>query len=105
MSILSWMSIILSLIGLICISVAAILDYNERNNTNASRFPFILGIIGLVTFFLGWLLFIFFLFMSKGLDLTMVARKQLGDALTDPNVIRSQIVEASDEKFEKFVNG
>lgn len=105
MSILAWMSIILSFLALIALIIAAVLDYNERNDTNASRWPFYIGLIGVVLFFISWLLFIFFLFMSKGLDLTMEAKKQLGDILPDPNIIRNEIVNASDSRFEQFVTG
>lgn len=104
MSVLAWISIILCFLALIAFVVAAILDYSERNDVNASRMPFIIGIIALVTFFIGWVLFIFFLFMSKGLDLNMDARKQLAGILPDPDVIRSQIVESSDEKFARFIS-
>lgn len=102
---LAWISIILSFLALIGLIVAAILDYNERNTVNASKMPFIIGLIALIVFFIAWVLFIFYLFMSKGLDLTMEARKKLGDILPDPDVIRTQIVNASDEKFAQFVNG
>lgn len=103
---LAWFALIISLIGIIGVGVGTFLAWrSSAEGETASSWPFIITLGGLIAFFIGWLLFLVFLFFSKGLDLNTEARKQLGGILPDPDIIRKEIVEGNDDGFMRFVNG
>jgi len=100
---LAWIAIIVSFIGIIGVGIGSYLAWRNTESTDASQWAFIISLGGLITFFIGWLFFLIYLFFSKGLDLNREAFGQLGSIIPDPNVIREKIIEGTDDKFADFV--
>lgn len=103
MSVLAWFSIIISVAGVVAIAIGAFLAFNDRNNPTSGRTAFIVTLAGIITYFIGWLLFLFFLFFSKGIDLNRLARSQLKGTIPTPDVVVNDIVDGSDQKFREWV--
>lgn len=93
-----------SLAGALVIGVGTYMSYRDRDKDDKSDWAFILTLSGTVLFFLGWLLFLAYLFFSRGLDLNGEAFKQLSGILPDPDMVRKHIVESSNEEFRSFVD-
>lgn len=96
--------VVTSLLGALIVGVGTYFAYRDRDDNDKSDWAFILTLSGTVLFFLGWLLFLAYLFFSRGLDLSGEAFKELSGILPDPDLVRKQIVESTNDQFRSFVD-